>query len=96
MNTQPRLILEDKVLTISGDLSFYTVADLHKQLPANLNGTVDTVDCQGITHVDSSAVSFLLTIVRVCKPRRVKLINPGHALLTLAKLYDVDDILFQK
>ena len=96
MKIMPCLICKDNVLSIIGDLTFQTVADLHKQLPDNLNGIIDTVDCQGITHSDSAAVSFLLAIMRACQPQEPKLVNVDHSLSTLAKLYDVDGILFHQ
>lgn len=94
MSKQADLTYKEGLLTISGDVTFDTVVDLHKQLPKHFDEDLDTIDCQGIDHADSSAISFLLAILRICKPQQPTVINLNPSLSTLAKLYGVDPILF--
>ena len=95
MNQKPALVYKNGVLKITGDLTFETVADLSEQLPDILNNIIETVDFQEVAHADSSAISFLLAIMRACKPQQPAVINLNHSLSILAKLYGVDHILFQ-
>lgn len=98
MSISPQLMIKSGILTITGELSFQTVTELYRQLQSHLTDHVDTVDCQGISLVDSCAVSLLLAIVRACHNKATntktpKFVNVSQSLQTLITLYEVEDIL---
>ncbi|MFT6791112.1 MAG: ABC-type transporter Mla MlaB component [Cellvibrionaceae bacterium] len=96
MNTATKLTFNDSTLAITGDITFLTVADLYNQLQVILkNNTINAVDCGGVNHADSTAVSFLLAIEKGCKGRPLEFLNVDHSIRALAKLYSVDEILFR-
>ena len=88
--------LPDHVVKISGPLTMYTITEIFRnglQLPEGKAELV--VDFAKIEAVDSSAVSLMLSWLRVAKSKNVKLsfINVPDNLHSLANLYGVAESL---
>jgi len=82
-------------LRLEGDVSFDTVEAL---LPAGLalfDGPLVEIDLGGVLTVDSSAIALLLAWMRACRDagRELRLTAPVPAVLELARLYGVTDLL---
>ncbi len=77
-------------ITLAGELVLETAGDLHAELatvPAHVSGI--TLDCQQLTFLDSTGVSALLRLVRICKERGATLDIAG----VQSDLHDALDVM---
>lgn len=85
-------VMVDKkgTLEVSGDLTLVNVGDLHERLIKALDeGSCKTLDCSGITEIDTASLQVLLAFKRsasVSKPVRVIVSEPMHDALVMLGL----------
>ncbi len=93
------LILSEHVLYVRGEVSFKTVTHLREQLQRTLHTSVQsnirTLDCSGVTKVDSSIASLLLAALSLTKAAGTKLsiAQLPPAASKLLGLYDLDGVI---
>lgn len=89
------ILQKGETLFLQGDINFYTVALLLKQLENLLTDNIKSLDCSGINQVDSSAVSLLIHSLTLTRNRALplKINGVNHTLQSLINLYEVDDFL---
>lgn len=78
--------LLDDTLSIQGEVNYRSAAQLMKQLDKLVLSDSLQLDCGGITHADSVAVSLLLYLL---KERSIVLLRVGDSLQGLLNLYGV-------
>ncbi len=80
---------------VQGPITLATVGGLISDEKIALDGDDIIVDLAGVTAVDSSALSFLLELVRRRRSGsgRIAFANLGDSLHSLAELYGVVDVL---
>lgn len=93
------LILSKHVLYVRGEVSFKTVTHLREQLQrtvhTNVQSNIRTLDCSGVTKVDSSIAALLLaalTLVRA-SGTTLSITQLPPAASKLLKLYDLDVVI---
>lgn len=105
------LTLSEHVLYVRGEVSFKTVTHLRAQLQriiqtelqanrqsdkqSDKQSSVHTLDCSGVTKVDSSIASLLLAALALTNTSAAALsiIRLPPAAIKLLKLYDLDGII---
>ena len=82
-------------LQLQGTVNFHSVASLYEEFKQTLVPGVNHLDCQGIRESDSSAISLLLACRRLALEREINLgiVGMGDQLLSLARLYEVEELL---
>lgn len=83
---------EGDSLLLHGNVGFDTVAGLSRQLENILSDEIKTVDCSGITHADSAAISLLVFCLSLAKNRTIplKIRGVSPALRSLVDLYGIE------
>ncbi len=81
--------------TFAGALTFANAAAVLQDATALAPPASGVVDCAGVGHVDSAAVTVLLAVKRRVAEAGVELafVNAPPALRALADVYDVDELL---
>jgi phospholipid transport system transporter-binding protein len=81
--------------TVQGPLTMANVTSVLEESARLFEGNEILVDLQGVTEVDSAAVSLLLEWRRqaLASKRRIEYINLPSNLKSLADLYGVSDLL---
>lgn len=89
--------VEDGCIVLSGGLTMDTVPALFETGLQHLASKNLQVDFSKVETVDSAAVGMLLGWARAARrsQRDLHVINPPEDLLSLARLYGVDDLLPQ-
>jgi phospholipid transport system transporter-binding protein len=87
--------LEGDRLLLEGNVDAETVPALLASAAGHVAGGLSVVDFAGVRHVDSSAVALALEWVRSARAagRTVAFRNVPPAMVDLAQLYDVADLL---
>lgn len=93
MTAIPAISRNGDTLLLQGNISFNTVAALSDLLRKELTADIKTVDCSGISHADSSAISLLIDCLSLTRDRAVPLRICGinQAVRSLVDLYGVAD-----
>ena len=83
---------------VHGPLTMANVTDVLKESASLLTDSAVQVDLAGVTEVDSSAVSLLLEWRRraLAENRRIEYVNLPSNLKSLADLYGVSELLFDR
>ncbi len=94
MSESATLTIEGDTLYLAGPVTFETVTALARQMEKQLTGTISRINCSGITHADSAAVSLLLQALHITTHRTMPLPieGIGPALQSLIKLYGVEEM----
>lgn len=92
------IALEDGRLALSGQLNMSTVPALFEAGLKHLHGEDLLVDFSQVESVDSAAIGMLLGWSRAAqqKQRNFRVTNLPDDLLSLARLYGVDELLPQQ
>ncbi len=83
------------VIYLQGEVSFETVTLLRNHLQSSIKPGVHSLDCSGVTKVDSSIASLLLVALALANDAGLSLTfnNLPAAAGKLLKLYDLDGII---
>jgi phospholipid transport system transporter-binding protein len=86
----------DEGWRVEGPVNVETAATLLQEAESMWEGSEFRVDLGGITSADSAAVAVLLAWRRQAaeKSVRMQLVNSPESVCSLARLYDVADLLF--
>lgn len=93
------LILREHVLYVRGEVSFKTVTHLRAQLQRTVHTSVQsnmrTLDCSGVTKVDSSIAALLLAALTLVSASgtTLSITQLPPAASKLLKLYDLDVVI---
>ena len=97
MNNNPaRLVLtDDGNLQLLGSVTYDSAPYLYRECQRLLLPGIRSLDCGEIQESDSSAISLLLACRRLANTRTVdlRITGMGEQLLSLARLYGVEDLL---
>jgi phospholipid transport system transporter-binding protein len=82
-------------LSLTGSFTLDAIPRIEREAAGQLDADGVTIDLSAITEVDSTAVSLLLQWQREAsaKGRKLTLLAPPASLVSLAKLYGVEDFL---
>ena len=85
------LILIHTVIYLRGEVSFSTVTKLRHQLLNLIHSDVTTLDCSGITKVNSSVTALLFVALKIAKKVKTNIAILGLpvAVNNLIMLYDL-------
>lgn len=85
--------LSQGIIYLRGEVSFATVTHLHQQLHTLMNTGVHTLDCSGVTRIDSSITALILVALRLAKDAGtdLRIVELPEAVSRLMKLYDLDE-----
>jgi phospholipid transport system transporter-binding protein len=86
--------LSQGTIYLRGEVSFATVTNLHRQLQTLMHTGAHTMDCSGVTKVDSSITALILVALRLAKDAGtdLRIIKLPEAVSRLMKLYDLEAI----
>ena len=94
------LTIEDGAARLSGDLTFSTVTELHRQMQSsNSNGLMpQSIDLAGVEKIDSAGLALLLEWQSAFRKQSesselMEVNNPPVALLKIARLCDAGEFL---
>lgn len=76
---------------LAGDITIDTVPGLQNEIRSLIRSGVDTLDCAGVSNVDSSALGFLLACKREARQQNhpLNIVKLPASLLSLASLYGI-------
>ena len=85
--------LSQGTVYLRGEVSFATVTNLHRQLQALMQSDAHTMDCSGVTKVDSSITALILVALRLAKDAGtdLRIVQLPEAVSRLVRLYDLEE-----
>ncbi len=95
MSDNAQLTRDGTVLNLQGRVNYRTVTSLFRVFSHELVKEITTLDCSQVEQCDSSAISLLLSSLRLAQNQGINLQIYGmnQQMLSLARLYDVEDLL---
>lgn len=92
MSEQSAYILKDGVLSLTGNLTVYSISRLFKTYPWQEGQVIDQIDCSLVTSADSSCLALFLYLQ--AQSEQAIIINALPADLTgLVDLYELSPLL---
>lgn len=86
---------DGRVLSLTGELTFANAHDYYRDLSRLLQEGVEQIDCSGLSHADSTALSLLLGGAGAARERQQALQITGLSsrLQSLAQVYGIEELL---
>jgi phospholipid transport system transporter-binding protein len=91
------LSIVNNIIYLRGEVSFKTVANLNQHLHKLVQKTspgINTLDCSGITKVDSAIAALLVVVLKISKKSgtTITITHLPESVSKLIKLYDLQEI----
>lgn len=88
------ITLSKGTIFLRGEVSYQTAGDLSVTLPELMQLKAQTLDCSGVTQMDSAIVAMLLVALGLAKKLGVdfKIVGLPETAVSLINLYDLDEL----